>query len=104
MPVARNGIGHQHRERRSLLRLDERDVLNTLLTPPRLDLYTGRRLKPKRLIRDRLIKRSRERRDPVEWLLVPDRGNSEQNTKLPIDLKLVEVGARTELVEFERRP
>lgn len=61
-------------------------MLNTLLTPPRLDLFTGRRLKAKRLIQDRLIKRGRERRDPVEWLLVPDSGDSVQNTKLPIDL------------------
>jgi len=43
-----------------LLRLNERDVLNTLLTPPRLDLFTGRRLKPKCLIRDRLVERGRE--------------------------------------------
>jgi hypothetical protein len=47
-----------------LLRLNERDVLNTLLTPPRLDLFTGRQLKPKCLIRDRLVERGRERRDP----------------------------------------
>jgi len=32
------------------------------------------------------VERSRERRDPVEGLLVPDSGDSEQNTKLPIDL------------------
>ena len=69
-----------------MLRLNERDVLNTLLTPPRLDLFTGRQLKPKCFIRDRLVERSRERRDPVERLLLPDSGHSEQDTKLPIDL------------------
>jgi hypothetical protein len=69
-----------------LLRLNERDVLNALLTPPRLDLFTGRRLKPKCFIRDRLVERGSERRDPVERLLIPDSGDSEQNTEVPIDL------------------
>jgi hypothetical protein len=68
------------------LGLNERDVLNTLLPPPRLDLFSGRRLKPKCLIRDRLVKRGRESRDPVERLLIPKSGHSEQNTTLPIDL------------------
>ena len=69
-----------------MLRLNERDVLDTLLAPRRLDLFTGRRLTPKCLIRDRLVERGRERRDPVQRLLIPDSGHSEQNTELPIDL------------------
>ena len=79
-------------------------MLDTLLAPQRLDLFTGRRLKPECFIRDRLVERGRDRRDPVERLPIPQSGDGEQNTELPIDLQLVEVGTGAELVEFKPRP
>jgi len=86
LPVGRNGVGHQHREPGSLLRLNERDVLNTLLPPPRLDLFTGGGSNRNVSSGIGWPKRDRERRDPVERLLIPDSGDSEENTELPIDL------------------